>query len=41
VDFAMQARRHGVFDDILIPFEMSDLLARIEQAGRAARGPQR
>jgi DNA-binding NtrC family response regulator len=41
VDFAMQARRHGVFDDMLVPFEMADLLARIEQAGRAARGPQR
>lgn len=37
VDFAIQARRQGVTDDLLIPFELSDLLEKIEAAGRHAR----
>ncbi len=38
VDFVLRARRHGVYDDVLIPFEFSELLAKIEAAlPRAAR----
>ncbi|MBU1003373.1 MAG: hypothetical protein KKE73_12745 [Proteobacteria bacterium] len=37
VDFAMEARRRGVLDDILIPFELSDLLDKIRSAGERAR----
>lgn len=37
VDFAIQARRRGVTDDLLIPFELSELLDRIDSAGRHSR----
>jgi len=32
VDFAMQARQSGVFDEVLMPFEFSELLTKIEAA---------
>jgi len=36
VDFAMEARRRGVTDDLLIPFELSELLDKIRAAGQRA-----
>lgn len=37
VDFVMEARRRGVTDDVLIPFELSDLFDKIQAAGERAR----
>lgn len=37
VDFAMAARRRGVLDDVLIPFELSELFEKIRAAGEHAR----
>lgn len=34
VDFAMEARKRGVVGDLLIPFEITDLLEIIRAAGR-------
>ena len=36
VDFAMEARKRGVQDDLLIPFELSDRLSKIRSAGQRA-----
>lgn len=40
VDFAMEARRRGVLDDVLIPFELGDLLEKIHIAGKRARAKE-
>lgn len=39
VDFVMRARDHGVFDEVLIPFEFSELLTKIEAALPGAGRP--
>ncbi|BBD08011.1 response regulator [Desulfovibrio ferrophilus] len=37
IDFVMEARKRGVWDDILIPFELTELLEKIRAAGKRAR----
>ena len=37
VDFAMEARRRGVTDDVLVPLDLGDLFAKIRAAGERAR----
>lgn len=37
VDFVMEAKRRGVFDDILIPFEIRQLIQRIAAATDSRR----